>query len=81
MPQFLRTFLDTVQRERPLNPNEYVFSARADLMLGSPDNAIQNLETAFENRAFIFPFVRSDPAFQPIRDHPRFISLMAKAGL
>lgn len=81
MPQFLRSFIDTVQRGRPLNPNEYIFSARADLMLGSPDNAIRNLETAFENRAFIFPFVRSDPAFQPIRDHPRFISLMAKAGL
>jgi TolB-like protein/DNA-binding winged helix-turn-helix (wHTH) protein/Tfp pilus assembly protein PilF len=46
------------------------------LVLGEPDRAIEQLEEAYERRVGALAFVRTDPALDPVRSHPRFDALV-----
>jgi len=48
--------------------------------LGDKDKTMEWLEKAYEERSFL-TWLKVDPAFDSLRDDPRFISLLAKMGL
>ncbi len=49
--------------------------------LGQTDAALSLLERDFEQHDPELPYINADPVFDPIRNHPRFIALIAKMGL
>jgi serine/threonine-protein kinase len=49
--------------------------------LGDKDQAFRWLERAFEAHAEGLCYLRVDPMFDPLRDDPRFLSLMRRVGL
>ena len=55
--------------------------AQAHLWLGQKTAALDWLDRAWESREVTLPFVNSIRAFEPLRDDPRFQSLLAKLGL
>jgi DNA-binding winged helix-turn-helix (wHTH) protein/TolB-like protein len=66
---------------REKNPNRFIAVARAYLSLGEADKAIDYLERAHEERAFMLPFVAADPTYDSLRSEPRFQSLLHSMGL
>ncbi len=64
--------------ERDLN--RVVALAQIHLMLGDHDGAIEQLEIALSHRSFFISvtWLRLDPLFDPLRDHPRFQALLEK---
>ena len=55
--------------------------ARLYTSLGEPDSAITWLEQAYEHRDGMVVYLRVMPHFDPLRDHPRFQTLLKKVGL
>lgn len=51
------------------------------LALGDRERAFQHLERDYEQRDPELPYINVDPVFDPVRDHPRFVALLAKLGL
>jgi hypothetical protein len=51
------------------------------MRLGQPDSALALLEQGAALRAAGFSFVATDPAFETIRDLPRFRSILARMDL
>ena len=48
--------------------------------LGDQERAIVLLEQAYERRS-IGAMLRSEPVFDPVRTHPRFLALLKKVDL
>ena len=46
-----------------------------------PDRAFQWLESAYRDRRHRLIYLKSDPAWDPIRSEPRFADLVARIGL
>ena len=55
--------------------------ALVHLGLGEHQAALGELERAREERCDYLPFLALDPLFDPLRDHPGFAQLLARAGL
>jgi len=49
--------------------------------VGEKEKALDNLERAFENRAFMMAWVKADPAFDSLRSEPRYQAIISKMGL
>jgi hypothetical protein len=49
--------------------------------LGRKDEAFEWLERAYEEREALLVWVKVQPAFDPLRDDPRFDALLKKIGL
>jgi hypothetical protein len=49
--------------------------------LGELDTALDHLERAFEDRSGMLVFLKVDPAWDPLRGHPRFEELIRKVGI
>jgi len=49
--------------------------------LGEPDRAIDRLEQACEERSRFVAFLATWPIYDPLRAHPRWLSLLARVGL
>ena len=49
--------------------------------LGDKDQALRNLEKAFEDRYFLMIWINGDPLFDPLRSEPRFTDLEHRIGL
>jgi serine/threonine protein kinase/tetratricopeptide (TPR) repeat protein len=60
--------------------SSYMF-ALPHLGLREFDATLDLLEKGVENREFWVAWLKVDPAFDPIRDHPRFAALLAPVGL
>ena len=65
--------------ERP--PGFSVNAAKVETALGKKEDALRSLEQAYENRDFTVIFLKVEPAFDPLRDDPRFEELLKKVGL
>ena len=51
------------------------------IALGDKERALAELEKSFEERSFYMPFLQVDPFMDPLRDDPRFKSLVKRVGL
>jgi len=49
--------------------------------LGDKERAFEELERNFQERGFYMSYLQVDPLLDPLRDDPRFISLMKRVGL
>ncbi len=47
------------------------------LVVGERDRAMEQLEQAYARRVGVLAFLRTDPALDPLRSHPRFEALVA----
>jgi DNA-binding winged helix-turn-helix (wHTH) protein/Tfp pilus assembly protein PilF len=51
------------------------------MYLGQHDEALDDLERAFEQRNYNLMYVAVDPAYDPIQSHPRFQAILRSMGL
>jgi len=65
-------------RNDPSAPYEY---ARIYAFLGDKEKALDNLERAFDNRAFMMTWVKAEPAFDNLRAEPRYQAILKKMNL
>jgi tetratricopeptide (TPR) repeat protein len=50
-------------------------------LLGEKEKALDNLEKAHDNRAFMMAWVKANPIFDPLRSEPRYQAILKKMGL
>lgn len=63
-------------------PDQSPFNAaRVYIALNDYDQAINNLEKAYNERELWMYSIKADPTFDPLRNEPRFIALMKKMNL
>jgi len=76
----LRTLSDLRQmaKTRYVSPFETVLIYTG---LGENERAFEWLERAFEDRAWAVMWLKVDPRLDPLRDDPRFSSLLRRIGL
>lgn len=55
--------------------------AKIYAFLGEREKVLAALERAYEQRAFLFIFVKAEPAFDALRDEPRYRELIRKMNL
>ncbi|PYT73965.1 MAG: hypothetical protein DMG39_04925 [Acidobacteria bacterium] len=55
--------------------------ALVELGLGYKDQAIRDLEAAFEERSTLLTYLKMDPRFDPLRSDSRFQDLLRRVGL
>jgi TolB-like protein/tetratricopeptide (TPR) repeat protein len=55
--------------------------ARRYARLGDRDRALAALESAYDQRSYLLPFLGLDPVFGGIRHHPRFRSVAGRVGV
>src|SRR5262249_32313669 len=70
--------LREVEKTEPIEPFTF---AEIYLGLGDKDRAIAELEKDFVERGYYMSYLRVDPLLDPLRDDPRFTSLMKRVGL
>ena len=60
-------------------PDILLIAAEVDIIAGEYDNAIGKLDTLLSIPSMIsVPFLRLDPRWDPLRDHPDFKALLEK---
>ena len=62
----------------PENPNTYFELATIDAALGETESALDWMDTAYERGYRFVAGLDVDPAFDSVRDHPRWRSLMTR---
>jgi DNA-binding winged helix-turn-helix (wHTH) protein/TolB-like protein/Flp pilus assembly protein TadD len=77
----LKDFLESVVSAHPTEANMYYGRARAYVLLGDKEKALDNLEKGFELRAFMMPWVKANPIFDSLRMEPRYQDLLRRMGL
>ncbi|MBA3784016.1 MAG: hypothetical protein H0X15_00510 [Acidobacteria bacterium] len=63
------------------NANIFLGNAQKYTFLGDKEKALDNLEKAFESRAFLMVFVKADPLFDSLRSEPRYQEILRKMNL
>jgi serine/threonine-protein kinase len=74
---------ELLSRLERMSEESYVppaFTARVRAALGDVEGALRDLERAAAERSFPLVFVSRDPDFEPLRDRPRFRTLVARIG-
>ncbi len=68
-----------IENERFLDPMSFVFPL---MHLGEYDRALDRLEEAFLQRSFFLIYtIKANPVLDPLRQNPRFVSIVKKLGL
>ena len=63
------------------NSNRYISVARNYAILNDRDKALDSLESALKARAYLLPWIKSDPLFDILHSEPRFNAILAKMNL
>ncbi len=63
------------------DPNFFYEVARLYTLLGEREPALAGLERSYESKAFLLPFVNSDPVFDSLRAEPRFQAVLRRLSL
>jgi tetratricopeptide (TPR) repeat protein len=63
------------------DPNTPYKAARLYTLLGEREQALAGLERSYERKAFLLPFVNSDPIFDSLRAEPRYQALVRRLNL
>lgn len=61
--------------------NNFLFRAQRYALLGDREKALDNIERAYEMRAFFDLFISADPIFDDLRDEPRYQQVLQKMNL
>ena len=75
--KFIEHVLDYVGSDPSMFYNKATFYA----FLGEKENALDNLEKAFQARAFMMAWVKAEPVFDDLRSEPRYQAILKKMGL
>ena len=79
---FLTMRIKLEQAEDPVgDANRYVSLARSYALLGNKSQALNNLELALNARAYLLPWVKSDPLFDILHAEPRYKAILEKMNL
>lgn len=67
----------------PADMNANTFYGRAGIcsFLGEKERALDSLEQAYHNKAFLLVFVKADPIFDNLRAEPRYQAILKNMGL
>lgn len=76
-----RSTLDELKGLAELRYVAPTYFARVHLGLGENDMALDWLEAAYQNRSLPVATILRDPDMDPLREEPRFVALLANAGL
>ncbi len=77
----LRKFLEPDRSAKVSDPSGFYLHAMGYAFLGEKENALDNLERAYQDKAFLLTFVKADPVFDPIRNEPRYQEILRKMNL
>ena len=75
-----KILLELKERSKQRYVSSYQF-ALVELGVGRTDQAIRELEAAFEERSTLLTYLKMDPRFDPLRSDPRFQDLLRRIGL
>jgi DNA-binding winged helix-turn-helix (wHTH) protein/TolB-like protein/tetratricopeptide (TPR) repeat protein len=74
--------LESAQQTRSgTDPSVHYGRAQIYAFLGEKETALDNLEKAHADRAFLMPWLKADPAFDNLRSEPRYQEILKKMGL
>lgn len=76
-----RVILEEVKKEIPGRHVPSPLIARTHLGLGEHELALDYLEKGLDERSYWMVFLKTDPVYDPIRAHPRFLSLLQQMAL
>lgn len=62
-------------------PDDPVSAAKAAARLGDREGALGRIEEGYRRRSFFLTYIKVDPAFDAIRSHPRFETVLRGMGL
>jgi TolB-like protein/DNA-binding winged helix-turn-helix (wHTH) protein/Flp pilus assembly protein TadD len=77
----IRKYLESLMTIRENNTNIFYRNAQINTFLGDKEKALDNLEKAFESKAFLMVFVKADPLFDSLRSEPRYQEILRKMNL
>jgi DNA-binding winged helix-turn-helix (wHTH) protein/tetratricopeptide (TPR) repeat protein len=66
---------------RPESAGVYYAQARIQAFIGEKEKALEDLEQAFRERAFLLAFVKADPIFDGLRAEARYQGVIKNMGL
>jgi serine/threonine-protein kinase len=75
---------EVIKKFKDIAKTEYVgpyYVATVYAALGDREEAFAELERAYAERDWYFPFLKVDPFMDPLRDDPRFADLVKRIGL
>jgi hypothetical protein len=61
-----------VEKPKPTGASAGWFLAATYGVLGEKDEAFRWLDAAYQDRFSLFPWIRNDPMFGPLRSDPRY---------
>ena len=76
-----KTLLQETQKKNPIQSNSHYRYSQVFVALGNFEEAMNELEQGYENRDGHMFWIKVDPAFDPIRNDPRFKALLKKMNL
>lgn len=79
-PDKARTILANLHEQSKQRYISIAHFARINAALGETSEALEQLETAFENQAADLIWIAVDPMLDPLRAEPQFIDLMRRTG-
>jgi DNA-binding winged helix-turn-helix (wHTH) protein/TolB-like protein/lipoprotein NlpI len=77
----IKLYLEHLLKAIPRDRNRPYFDARTYSFLGEKEKALDNLEAAYRDRAFMLAFVKADPIFDNLRTEPRYQIILRNMGL
>lgn len=80
---FVESYIDNAERDTEVvrNPNAPYQYAWFYMIIGEKEKALDNLEEAFERKAFQMAWVKADPAFAKLHSEPRYLAILQKMNL
>ena len=76
--------LSILARLKKASRDHYISPYQTGLIyasLGQPDEALDWLERAYNDRFWMMAFLKVDPRWDSLRSHPRFIDILRRTGL
>ena len=73
-----------LERLKVVSRHRYVSSYTTGLIyasLGQPDEALDWLQKAYDDRFWMMAYLKVDPRWDPLRSNPRFVEIMHRTGL
>ncbi|MBA4185980.1 MAG: tetratricopeptide repeat protein, partial [Acidobacteria bacterium] len=77
----IKKYMEFLMTMKADNANIFYGNAQKYTFLGDKEKALDNLEKAFESKAFLMVFVKADPLFDSLRSEPRYQEILRKMNL
>lgn len=77
----IRSYLENRLQDPQISPNVFYQNAQIYTFLGKTHDALENLEKAIQQKAFMAAFIKADPKLEPLRFEPRYQEMLVKMRL